>query len=230
MSVTLVFLSAVLIVLAIGYYYQKAALTAKTTTTTTKATTTTTTTTTTVAPPIVISPNYTNASWVNVPYLYTNPYAAQTGYSRTSSLQSDQAFALSQHYNLFTYNQDTSVTNTMYLYHQQPPAGFDTLIVYKNNRFWYTTNTTVEFGPNSNVAFSNVAFGTVLNTLQQASGNNLALVKGSVDPTTIASTTLVSGTYSVDAAMLNVVLNSGYSTMFYGGTTFPYAYTLTSFG
>ena len=203
------------------------------TTTTEGAATSMTTTTTTTLPVLdgtVWAPDTTNPSWQTLAYDFratpqtTVPQDREGYYQYVAKLQE---YALANGYNAFIQDDNDS---TMRLCQQGNATKGNTLVVYKNDQFWCALDTSIEFGPNLTIPFTNVQLGRVMTSLQRNS-NNLALIYNIIDPTSPA-TTLVSGIYSVDAAMLNISSDrspQNNTTWFYGGTTFPYAYTITSF-
>lgn len=199
--------------------------TTSTTTTTTRAPTTTTTTSTTSGGSSVttIKPATTGLSWTKVPYNF-NATSGGTSNPQQGSETQNQQFTLNAGYNCYVYDGK----DTIYPRYQGNSATGNTLITYKNGAYWTTPNTSVVFGPNTTSTFSQQTLGSVLSAIQNNTSMNMVLLNGNVTPTA-AKSTLVSGTYSADAAMLNVSSDQSFYTWFYGGTTFPYSYTMTAF-
>ena len=161
-------------------------------------------------------------TWVKIPYTL-NATSGGTSANSQGSDAANQQYTLANGYNCYVYDG----LGTIYPRKQGNTGTGNTLLVYKNGTYYTVANTAVDFGPNTKTAFSNVTLGTVLNNIKQNS-NNLALITGIVNPTARLST-LVGGTYSTDQAMLNVSADTTFYTWFYGGTTFPYAYSLSTF-
>lgn len=227
--INVLFLIGVAVLSILYFRHSTSSQTSTTTTTTTQSSSNTTSQST--ASGVTLGPDKTDTSWHIMGYSFQttphNTFPQQRQQTQYNTL--NQQFVLSNGFNAYVENDNASPPN-MDICMQGNTGTGNTLVVYKNGTYWYAANTAVEFGPNLTTAFKNVQIGLVLASLKR-NQNNLALITGIVSPTS-PYTTLVSGTYSVDAAMLNLssqVSPMNYITWFYGGTIFPYAYTLTSF-
>ena len=197
--------------------------TTSTTTTAAPPTTTTTTATTTAAPQTTIRPATTGLTWVKNPYNLSSSKGGTSAATQGSDA-ANQQYTLNAGYNCFVYDG----AQTIYPRTQGNPDTGKTLIAYKNSTYYSTPNTSVNFGPVSTTPFTNQTLGNVLASIKSSATNNIVLLNSVVSPTA-PSSTVVSGTYSNDQAMLNVSSDQSFYTWFYGGTTFPYSYTMTSF-
>ena len=201
------------------------------TTSTTSTTTTTTTapaTTSTTAVPVntTIGPSNSNRTWGRVSGIY---YYFNAG----DYVQNQGPDAANEQYALST-GHDTVVTNnapSIYMTKQVMPSGSNTLFAYKNGTYYCAPNTDiVNYGGAPTAPIQQSTLLTVLNTIKNDPTNNVAVINGNISPTAPAQTYVDSGTFTTDAAMLNMGgASDTWYTLFYGNTTFPYAYTLTSF-
>lgn len=220
------FLSVLILCLTI---YIKTNVTPETiTSTTTTRSFNITTTTLPVVSGTVLKPATDNLAWTSISYMFqATPYLTVPQQQGANNDSLNKGYVIANGYNAYIQNNSNA---TMNICQQGTTASGNTLVVYKNNTYWCALNTDVQYGPNLTFPFTNIQLGRVLASIQR-NWNNMAVISGIIDPMAPYNT-LVSGLYSVDAAMLNITNNknsASTTTWFYGGLNFPYAYTLKSF-
>lgn len=111
---------------------------------------------------------------------------------------------------------------------QGPRTTQNTLLVFYNAQYYFCANTDADWKTSSPRAISNITYDTLLKQMASDVSSAAVLISGSFNPSSNRATLITCQVNNI-ASLLNTNSSDVYSTYLYGGSTFPYSYTFTSY-